>query len=65
MTIYATLTPAQHAAAAELMDDDLREEIAANITSIIDDDRFLQVYADRHLERYGERFEPAYIDGVW
>lgn len=42
-------------AAVELMDDEIREEIAAegNYTT---DEEFLREYEKRHFEKYGEEF---------
>lgn len=38
-----------------MMDDEIREEIHAE--GIEDDQKFLDTYCDRHLEKYGEEFQ--------
>lgn len=47
------------AAAVELMDDELREEIHREGTYDGDPDGFLAEYCRRHLEKYGEEFQYA------
>ena len=51
-------------AAAILMDDELREDIA--ITGEFDEDPsgFLAEYAKRHEAKFGEPFAP-YVGGAW
>ena len=41
--------------AVELMDDDIREEIHRELAPCSDLE-FLEVYMERHLEKYGEEF---------
>lgn len=42
--------------AVVLMDDDLREEIHADLAPCTDEE-FLREYEKRHLEKYGSEFE--------
>lgn len=42
-------------AAVQLMDDDLREELHAELAPCSDEE-FLRAYEERHLERFGEEF---------
>lgn len=50
-------------AAVNLMDDELREEIAAEIAPCTDQE-FIEAYARAHEERFGEEFAP-YAGGAW
>lgn len=43
-------------AAVNLMDDEIREEIHAELAPC-DDQEFLDAYVDRHAEKYGEDFQ--------
>ena len=45
-----------YAAAVNLMDDDLREEIHMELTPCTDEE-FLREYEKRHLEKFGEEFQ--------
>lgn len=47
--------PVDYAAAINLMDDDLREAVHADLAPCTDQE-FLDEYARRHLEKYGEEF---------
>jgi len=61
---YAKLTSKQYDAAVELMDANLIEQI--NATEEHETPQaFLEDYARRHEIKFGERFEPAYLDGQW
>ena len=61
---YAKLTSKQYDAAVELMDANLIEQI--NATEEHETPQaFLEEYARRHEIKFGERFEPAYLDGQW
>ena len=61
---YAKLTPNQFAAAVDLMDENLIEQI--NATEEYETPQaYLEEYARRHEIKFGERFEPAYLDGQW
>ena len=61
---YAKLTSSQFDAAVELMDVNLLEQI--NATEEHETPQaFLEEYARRHEIKFGERFEPAYLDGQW
>ena len=61
---YAKLTSNQFDAAVELMDANLIEQI--NATEEHETPQaFLEEYARRHEIKFGERFEPAYLDGQW
>lgn len=42
--------------AVELMDDEIREEIAATGVFDGDEEGFLREYERRHMEKYGEEF---------
>lgn len=52
-----------HAAIAELMDDDLREEVHRDLAPCTWEE-FAEEYARRHLERFGEEFPPL-SGGAW
>lgn len=52
-----------YAAAMELMDDDLREELAAELGPC-NDQVFFTRYAEEHEERFGEEWEPAKANPV-
>lgn len=43
-------------AAVELMDDEIREELNAKLAPCSDIE-FLEAYAEKHFEKYGEEFE--------
>lgn len=43
-------------AAVNLMDDEIREELHAEL-SPCDDQEFLDAYVERHAEKYGEDFQ--------
>ena len=61
---YAKLTSKQYDAAVELMDANLIEQI--NATEEHETPQaFIEDYARRHEIKFGERFEPAYLDGQW
>jgi len=61
---YAKLTSKQYDAAVELMDANLIEQI--NATEEHETPQaYLEDYARRHEIKFGERFEPAYLDGQW
>ena len=61
---YAKLTSSQFDAAVDLMDANLIEQI--NATEEHETPQaFLEEYARRHEIKFGERFEPAYLDGQW
>jgi small nuclear ribonucleoprotein (snRNP)-like protein len=52
-------------AAVNLMDDDLREEIAASHDFDDDPQGFIKEYAKRHTDKFfGEDFAP-YVGGAW
>lgn len=51
------------AAAVSIMDDDLREEVAANIAPCTDQE-FFDEYSRRHAEKFGEDFAP-YVGAAW
>lgn len=51
------------AAAVELMDDDLREEVHRDLAPCTWEE-FAEEYARRHLERFGEEFAPL-SGGAW
>lgn len=51
-------------AAANLMDDDLREELAFSAMYDNDPTGFLREYAKRHAAKFGEDFAP-YAGGAW
>jgi len=73
-----TYTPAEHArvvdakgneidfeAAVALMDDDIREDLHFNYEAGFDNPQaFLEEYARRHQEKYGEPFAP-WDGGQW
>lgn len=44
------------AAAVNLMDDEIREELHAELAPC-DDQEFLDAYVERHAEKYGEEFQ--------
>lgn len=44
-------------ASVPLMDDDIRETVAADLAPC-DDQTFFAAYAKRHAERYGVEWEP-------
>lgn len=44
------------AVAVNLMDDEIREELHAEL-SPCDDQEFLDAYVERHAEKYGEDFQ--------
>lgn len=50
-------------AAVMLMDDDVRESVAAEIAPCTDQE-FIEAYARAHEERFGEGFAP-YAGGAW
>lgn len=50
-------------AAVNLMDDDLREEVHADLAPCADQ-RFIEEYAKRHEQRFGEPFAP-FAGGEW
>lgn len=50
-------------AAVNLMDDELREEIHAELAPCTNQE-FIEEYARRHKEKYGEDFAP-WIGGSW
>ena len=61
---YAKLTSSQFDAAVDLMDANLIEQI--NATEEHETPQaFIEDYARRHEIKFGERFEPAYLDGQW
>lgn len=39
-----------------LMDDEIREQIAADWSGDITEAEFLTIYCENHLEKYGEEF---------
>ena len=39
-----------------LMDDEIREQIASDWGGTINEEEFLMLYCDEHLEKYGEEF---------
>lgn len=49
-------------AAAMLMDDDIREELHSE--GFDSDQEFIEEYAKRHEEKFGESFAP-YVGGAW
>lgn len=51
-------------AAAMLMDDELREDIAFSARFDEDPSGFLAEYARQHQEKFGEPFAP-YVGGAW
>jgi hypothetical protein len=61
---YAKLNPNQFAAAVDLMDENLIEKISAT-EGHETPQAFLEDYARSHEITFGERFEPAYLDGQW
>ena len=50
-------------AAVNLMDDELREEIHAELAPCTNQE-FIEEYARRHKEKYGEDFAP-WVGGSW
>ncbi len=52
------------AAAVELMDDELREELSRDLAPCSEQD-FLQAYAAAHLAKYGQEWEPAKDNPTW
>ena len=50
------------AAAVNLMDNDLREQV---YSQGLDDGEFFKVYCKLHREKYGEEFEPNKANPVW
>lgn len=50
-------------AAVNLMDDDLREEVHADLAPCTDQ-QFIEEYARRHEQRFGEPFAP-FAGGEW
>lgn len=52
-----------YAAAVALMDDELREEINAELAPCTNQE-FIEEYARRHKEKYGEDFAP-WVGGSW
>ena len=55
MTAREIIDAGLYAAAVELMDDDIREELHAS-GDYNDDLSFLEAYMIRHAEKYGEEF---------
>ena len=52
-------------AAANLMDNDIREDMASNYAPGFDDAQaFFVEYAHRHEARFGEAFAP-FVGGAW
>ena len=51
-------------AAVMLMDDDLRDEVHADIAPCTDQ-KFFDEYCKRHEEKFGEEFEPNKENGQW
>lgn len=49
--------------AVALMDDELREELHAELAPCAEQE-FFDAYAKRHMEKYGEKWAPAY-NGMW
>ena len=55
--------PVDYDAAVMLMDDELREDLHAEMVPCTEQD-FLEAYAKAHAEKFGERFAP-YDGGAW
>lgn len=51
-------------AAVNIMDDEIREELATDI-SPCSDQKFFDAYCKRHAEKFGEEFEPNKANGQW
>lgn len=51
-------------AAVNFMDDDIREELHMDIAPCTEQE-FFDAYCERHLERFGEVFEPAKENPCW
>ncbi len=51
------------AAAVSIMDDELREEVAADIAPCTDQE-FFDEYSRRHADKFGEGFAP-YVGAAW
>lgn len=60
----AVVENGQYDAAVALMDDDLREELHAEVAPC-EDAEFLAEYARRHFARFGEEFEAVKDNPVW
>ena len=56
--------PLDFAAAVNIMDDDLREEIDAELAPCTAQE-FFDAYAKAHSEKFGEEFEPNKENPVW
>ena len=50
-------------AAANIMDDDIREELHRE--GIESEQEFYAAYCERHMEKFGERFVPDDPRGQW
>lgn len=51
-------------AAVELMDEEIREEVAADLSPCTEQEFFTE-YAKRHAEKYGEEWELDKSNPVW
>lgn len=51
-------------AAVELMDEEIREEVAADLAPCTEQEFFTE-YAKRHAEKYGEEWELDKSNPVW
>ena len=56
MVINSNGTAINYDAAVELMDDDLREEVAADLAPCTEQEFFAE-YAKRHAAKFGEEWE--------
>ena len=59
----ANRNPVDFEAAVNMMDDDLREELHAELAPCTEQE-FFKTYAARHAEKFGEDFAP-YVGGAW
>lgn len=51
-------------AAVELMDDEIREDVAADLAPCTEQEFFAE-YSKRHAEKYGEEWELDKSNPVW
>ncbi|RMH38516.1 MAG: hypothetical protein D6694_12285 [Gammaproteobacteria bacterium] len=69
MSKYVTVINAygkeiDYEAAVNLMDDDIREQLHAELAPCSEQE-FFDAYCKAHREKYGEDFEPAKANPVW
>lgn len=51
-------------AAVNIMDDEIREDLAAEMAPC-EDQEFFDAYCKRHAEKFGDEFEPNKANGQW